>query len=153
MTVGTQLDLLNVRHRILQELEDGSIFRGVQITDSIGNIDHIRSLADRHGHHFRHKITLGPSGILQGKLQLGKILFGVTDRRLCGFEHLGFFHTQLVLPVNRRGCQKNMNARVLRAFQCFSDRVNISLSGARKSDNSNILYCFRHGVDCCQIAR
>ncbi|MNC35734.1 hypothetical protein D3C75_842280 [compost metagenome] len=130
MTVGTKLNLLNIRHCVLQEFENSPIFRRVQVTDRIGNIHHICSFTNSHGHHFSHEITLGTSCILQRKFQLGEIFLRIADCRLRSFEHLGFIHPKLMLPVNRRGSQENMNTRVLCSLQRFSYRVNIGLSRA-----------------------
>ncbi|MNC56900.1 hypothetical protein D3C75_1065250 [compost metagenome] len=65
MTVGAKLNLLNIRHGVLKKLEDRTIFRWVQIADSVRNINDIRTFPDRHCHHFSHKIALGAARILK----------------------------------------------------------------------------------------
>ncbi len=154
MTVGGDDDVLApTRHLPHHPVDECPVVGRCGVAHSIRDVDRGRpclhgSPTDRH-----HEVGIGPGGVLGGVLDVLGVIPGpghVGPHRL---QHLILTHPQLVLHVDARCCQEDVDAGKC----CLPDRLpgtfDVGGVGAGEGGDGGSLHLLRHSPYCLEIPR
>jgi len=140
MTMHRKNRLVNVRHMLLEILDNIKVLRRNGIANRIGNIHHFGTGGNNLFHHLSKKGKTGPHRVLGRKFHIRRITRSAPHGGHGSIEHLLFTHLELVFHVNVTGGDKSMNPGPFPGwFKSLPGTVDIQIAGSAKSGNLTVV--------------
>ena len=117
----------NVRHALLESADDFAVLLRCGVTDRIRNVDGSGAGFDGRLHDFAEKVELGTGRVLGAELDVRTISFGSHYTGNGLLDDLRLRHPQLMLAMNGRRGQKDVDPRLLRVLDGFPGAVDVAL--------------------------
>ena len=153
VVMAGQNDVFHAIYMLAQVLNQIVVLARRQITGGIRNVDGIGAGLDCRVDNAAQEIPIRTGCVLSRELDVVQKLLGVRHMVTNALENLFRAHLQLVLHVNRRSCQKYVNARINSFLDCAPSGVNVLLNTARQRAYGRILDGMCNGCNCSGITR
>jgi hypothetical protein len=106
---------------------------------------------DRGAEHFDEKIRFGAQCVFGRKLHVCAVFARTLNRGDCCFQYLRFAHAELVFAMQRTGREEQVNACMVRAFECARRGVDITVLTSCECAHRGVAQRARDFVDRCKI--
>ncbi len=147
VTVRRIEQVRHVGQRSAQVGEDAENLVRRRIADGVRDIQRGGACLGDFAADLVQKVGLGANGVLGRKLDLVEQLRRIGDAAHADFQHLVARLLQLGGAVDRRGGQKDVDARALGGLQGAGGGVEVAFQAARQGTQGDALDLGRHGVD------
>ena len=144
--------LADVADAFPERANHGRILGGRGIADGVGDVDGGRTGLDGRLDDFAEEIELGPGGVLGGKLDVGAVAPGPAHAGHGPLDDLRGGHAQLVLAVDGRGCQEDVDPRLLGVFHGLPGAVDVLVVAPRQAADGRAGDLAGNGPDRLEIA-
>ena len=152
MAVGAQHHVRRLGHA----LADGAIQRGVLcrcgVADRVRQIDRRRPFGNGDQDHTGQEVEIGAGGVLRRELDVGRVPTGAPHRGADPFHAGRAIDAQLLLEVQIRGRDEDMDALALRGLERFSGGIDIAVVTARQRGDDRTPHDLRDLLDAAQVA-
>src|SRR5208282_447389 len=126
VAVGRDRYFVDTGDLLAQRADEGAVFFRHAVPDRIGNVNSGSASRDDCFDHLAEKRDIGTGGVFGREFNVGAERLGVPNRFLRLLQALLACNAKLVLQMNVRSCQKNMDARVRRSLQCLPGAVHVA---------------------------
>jgi hypothetical protein len=126
-------------------------FGRCRVTHGIGCVERRCASSNRGAEHFDEKIRFGAQRVFGGKLNVCAVFARTLNRCDSCFQHLRFAHAELVFAMQRTGREKQVNARMVRAFECARRCIDITVLTSCECAHRRVAQRARDFVDRCKI--
>ena len=141
--------VLHARHHVFNQLAH-FVRRG--IADGVRQVDDGRAVLDGGVDDLNQEIGIRAGRVLAGELDVAGILLGVLDHFCRARQHLFGRHFELILHVERRRGEENVDARVGSILDGFPCAVNVLLRRAGERGDGAVAHRLRDGLDALKVA-
>ena len=125
VAVTTNHRIVNVRHVLLQVLDDVPKMRRHGVADGVGNVDRGCTGGDRLFDHFAEEIEFSPRGIFGRELNVRAIVDRSCDHLDRPFDNLFLVHLQLVFAMDCGCREKDMYPFLFGVLERFPGAINV----------------------------
>src|SRR5258707_11018736 len=98
---------------------------GNRVADGVGDVDRARPCLDGALDGTTEEIMLGPRAVLTGPLDIAAEIARVADAVDDGLVHRRRLHLQLVLHVQRGGCDEGVNTRARSVLERLPGPIDV----------------------------
>ena len=144
--------LVRIRHALAHFAEHRLVFVGRGIADRVGNVDRRRAGFDRRLHAATQEIALAARAVFGRPFHVLDVVARARHGGDGEFENLLRLHLQLVLHVDRRCREKDVDARLARVPHRFGATIDVAGRRAGEARDRGVLYAPRDLGDSLEIA-
>jgi hypothetical protein len=131
--VRADSDALGILQTFEQCANQLAVFSGSLVAHGVGHVHNRRTHADNRADHGAQIIDFSPAGVFRRKLDFMVPLSGALDGFYSDVQR--FTAGELVVEMDVAPCQKSVNARAGRSFQCLPAPVDVGRYRASKTGN------------------
>jgi hypothetical protein len=128
------------------------ILFGNVVANRVRNVDGGRTFLDHRFDDPAQEIELRAAGVFAGKLDVGDSVARKAHSVPGRDENVLGRHAQLLLHVDRAGCNERMDAPGLRRLDRFQRPRDVLVEGAAQARHGRILDGFGYSLDCLEVA-
>ncbi len=132
--------LVAVRNTLAQILDEIAVQLRDGVSHGVGHVDCRGTLVDGGLQHPAQEVHIATVAILRAELHVLYQVACKTYGQLCLLEHLIGAHAQLLLHVQRRGCNEGMDARAIGTFERFRRARDVPVVCTRERADCRVLY-------------
>ena len=152
MAVGAQHDVCRFGHAIRDGAEQRGVLGGGRVADGIRQIDRRRALSDGHQDDAAEEVEVGARRVFRRELDVGRVAAGALYRRADPLDAFRAIDAQLLLEVQIRGGDEDVDALALGRLQRLRGGVDVALVATRQRGDDRAPHDFRHLLNAAQVA-
>ena len=130
VAVGGEDHRVRPRHIVDQVAIDGGVFIGVGVADGVGDVDRLRSGADRRLDAATQHVPLGAGGVLGRPFDVAAQIARAGYRLVDRLDHVFRRHAQDVVAVLRAGRDEGVDAAALGGLERLGAALDVGDTGA-----------------------
>ncbi len=139
-------------HRVDDVPDQPAVVFGHREADGVGDVQRGRPVVDRDLAHGTHEVGIGPVAVLGRELDVVEITLGPGDSHARFVHHLVGRHAELLLHVDLRSRDEDVDAGLLRVPHRLPRAVDILETGARQRGDRRAVYRLRDRLDRLEVA-